>query len=197
MNRFYVTAVTILRPIVRLLFPCKVEGLDNLAAGEKMVLCANHASAWDPVLICISLPKTFRIRMMAKKELMDIPVLGWIIKKLGAFGIDRGNADLAALKTAIKAVKDGENLLIFPEGTRVDKEGDARAKGGVVMIAMRTGALLVPVSVGGRKRLFKKTRIVFGESYLPQSASRRPTAEEFQTYADEVLHRAYALGREE
>jgi len=197
MNRFYVTVVTVLGPIVRLLFPCKVEGLENIAAGERLVLCPNHASGWDPILLCISLPRTFRIRMMAKKELMDVPVLGWIVKKLGAFGIDRGGADLAALKTAIKAVKDGENLLIFPEGTRVEKEGDARAKGGVVMIAMRTGASLVPVSVGGKKRIFKTTRIVFGEPYLPETASRRPTAEEFQSYADEVLRRAYALGREE
>ncbi len=197
MNRFYVTVVSILGPIVRLLFPCSVEGLENLAAGEKMVLCANHASGWDPILICISLPKSFRIRMMAKKELMDIPVLGWLIHKLGGFGVDRGNADLAAVKTAIKAVKDGENLLIFPEGTRVEREGDVRAKGGVVMIAMRTGASLVPVYVGGKKRVFKRTRIIFGEPYLPETASRRPTAEEFQEHADEVMHRAYALGREE
>lgn len=195
MNRFYITVITIFRPLVKLLFPYTVEGLENLAAGEKLVLCPNHASGWDPILICVALPRTFRLRMMAKKELMDIPVLGWIVKKLGAFGVDRGNADLAALKTAIKAVKDGENLLIFPEGTRVDHEGEARAKGGVVMIAMRTGASLVPVNVGGRKRLFKKTHLVFGAPYLPETTSRRPTAEEFQAYADEVLRRAYALGR--
>ncbi len=197
MNRFYVTVIAVLGPLVRLFFPCRVEGLENLAAGEKLVLCPNHASGWDPVLLCISLPRRFRLRMMAKKELMDVPVLGWILKKLGAFGIDRGGADLAALKTAIKAVKDGENLLIFPEGTRVEKEGDVRAKGGVVMIAMRTGASLVPVYLGGKKRIFKTTHIVIGKPYLPETTSKRPTAEEFQLYADEVLRRAYALGREE
>ncbi|MBQ5535902.1 MAG: 1-acyl-sn-glycerol-3-phosphate acyltransferase, partial [Oscillospiraceae bacterium] len=82
--------------------------------------CANHASAWDPLLICLALPRSMPIRIMAKKELMEIPFIGWIIKKLGAFGVDRGHSDLNAVKTAIKAVRDGESLLVFPEGTRVE-----------------------------------------------------------------------------
>ena len=184
------------KPIFAILYPMSVEGLDRLQEDSPVVFCANHASALDPILFCLALPRRVPMRMMAKKELMDTPLLGWLLKKLGGFGVDRGNADLAAVKTAIKAIKDGNNLLVFPEGTRVEHEGDVQAKGGVVMIAMRTGAMLQPVFVDGKKRLFRRTRIIFGEAYMPVAASRRATAEEYQTFADEVLRRAYALGKE-
>ena len=195
MNRFYYILHTLVRPIIRLIYPFSVKGLENLPKNQAVVLCANHASGWDPILICVALPREFPIRIMAKKQLMDIPVLGKILKKIGAFGVDRGHSDLNAVKTAIKAVREGDNLLIFPEGTRVDHEGDVRPKGGVVMIAIRTGAALMPVYVGGKKRLFHRTHIVFGEPYRPERSSRHGTAEEYQLHADEVMRRAYALGK--
>lgn len=197
MNRFYKTVVTLFSPLIRFLFRIEAKGLEHVAEGKSLVLCPNHSSGWDPIVLCAVLPPNFRMRMMAKKELMENPILRWLIEKLGGFGVDRGGADLAAVKLSIKTLKDGDNLLVFPEGTRVEKEGDERAKGGVVMIAMRADAKLVPVSLGGKKKLFCKTRIVFGEPYLPETASKRPTAEELQSCADEVLRRAYALGREE
>ena len=197
MSRLYEVIHIIASPIVGLLFPTTVTGLENVPMGEKLVLCANHASAMDPILICKVLPRTYRIRIMAKKELMEIPLLGKLIAKLGAFGVDRGNADLVAVKKAIKAVRDGELLLVFPEGTRVQYEGQVRPKGGVAMIALRTGAALVPVYVGGKKRLFHRTNIIFGKPYLPTTATRHGTAEEYQQYADEIVRRAYALGEGE
>ena len=108
--------------------------------------------------------------------------------------MDRGHSDMNAVKTAIRAVRDGENLLIFPEGTRVAHEGDVRPKGGVVMIAMRTGASLVPVYAGGKKRLFRRTPIIIGEPFAPEYTGRKGTAEEYTANAREVMRRAYALG---
>ena len=81
-------------------------------------------------------------------------------------------------------------------GTRVEHEGDVRPKGGVVMIAMRTGAPLVPVYAGKRRKLFRMSHIVFGEPYEPKTAARHGTAEEYQTYAEEIVRRAYELGRQ-
>ena len=193
MNRFYLVMSAIFGPIIHLFYPVTVSGLENLPKDQSVVLCANHASAWDPLLICLALPRSMPIRIMAKKELMEIPFIGWIIKKLGAFGVDRGHSDLNAVKTAIKAVRNGESLLVFPEGTRVEHEGQERAKGGVVMIAMRTGAALIPVYAGGKKRPFHRTHIVFGEPFCPVTATRHGTAEEYQEFADEVLRRAYAM----
>ena len=195
MTRFYRIFHLIFYPLIWLLFPFRVHGLENLPKDRPVVLCANHAHALDPVLICMALPRTTPIRIMSKKELFDKPFLRWLITRLGAFPVDRGNSDLGAVKTSIKSIKDGVNLLVFPEGTRVEHEGDARAKGGVVMIAMRTGAPLVPVYVGKKNKMFHLTHIVFGEPFEAKTATRHGTAEEYQEYADEIMRRAYDLGR--
>lgn len=196
MTRFYRVFHLILTPILRLLFPLKVHGLENVPKDRPVVLCANHAHAMDPCLICIAFPRQVKIRIMAKKELISIPVVGWLLRKLGAFPVDRGNSDLTAIKTAIKSIRDGAHLLVFPEGTRVSHEGEVRAHRGVVMIAMRTGAPLLPVYVGKKHKFLHLTHVAFGEPFEPKTETRHGTAEEYQECADEVMRRAYALGRE-
>ena len=195
-NRFYRTCCFIFYPVFQLLWPFRAHGIENLPKDRAFILCPNHAHAMDPFLICLAMPRSVPIRIMAKKELMEKPVLGRFLGALGAFGVDRGHSDIAALKTAIKSLKEGVNLLVFPEGTRVKYQGEVEAKGGVSMIALRTGAVLVPVYAGKPDKLFHKTHIVFGEPYEPKTATRHGTAEEYQMFADEVLRRAYALGRE-
>lgn len=195
LNGFFVFVWHFFGPIFRFLHPIQVEGLEHLPPNGAL-LCANHSSNWDPVQIVISLPVNYRLRIMAKNSLFRIPVVSWVVRKLGAFPVDRGNFDINAVKTAIKTIKDGENLLVFPEGTRVEKEGDVEIKGGVAVIGIRTGAIFVPVFVDGKKRLFHKTRLIFGEPYRPTYTGRHGTAEEVQEIADEVVRRAYALGEE-
>ena len=194
MNRFFRFVWTVLGPVVKLIFRVQVEGLETVPAHGAM-LCANHSSNWDPVILGLVLPIDYHLRPMAKDSLFRVPVLGWIVRKLGGFPVARGNADINAVKTAIKTIRDGENLLIFPEGTRVQREGDVPAKGGVAVIGIRTGAQFVPVFVDGKKRLFHRTRIIFGQPYRPSYTGRRGTAEEVQAIADDVLRRAYDLGR--
>lgn len=194
MTRFYRIFHLIFSPLLWLFFPARVHGLENLPTDRPVVLCANHAHAMDPFLICMRMSRHVKVRIMAKKELMDVPVVGWLVRKLGAFPVSRGHSDLTAVKTAIQTIRDGAHLLVFPEGTRVKHPGDVRPKGGVVMIAMRTGAPLLPVYVGGRHKLFRMTHVVFGEPYEPKTATRHGTAEEYQEYADEIMRRAYALG---
>ena len=127
MSCFFHIAYLFVKPLVCLLFPHKVVGLENLPEGGAL-LCANHASGWDPVLIAVSLPNDSRLSFMGKDSLFRIPLLGPIIRKLGAFPVKRGGNDLVAMKTAMKALTDGRRLLVFPEGTRVEHQGDADAK---------------------------------------------------------------------
>ena len=97
-------------------------------------------------------------------------------------------------------MKEGDNLLIFSEGTTIRNgigyiDGlPPQAKAGVAMIGVRTGATLVPVFVDGEKKLFHKTRIIFGDPYEPHYTGRRGTSEEMQKIADDLLAAAYALG---
>lgn len=192
-NKFYEIMWAIFRPIVLLLHPIDVKGLENLP-DEPLLLCANHSSNWDPVLMIAALPQNEKIRIMAKEQLFRIPVVKGFISKMGAFPVNRGHSDISAVKTSIQSLKDGCHLLIFPEGTRVKEPGKAPVKGGVAMIAIRSGVKLLPVFIGTTKKLFQRVPIIFGKPFTPVYSGRKGTAEEYQTNADEVMRQAYELG---
>lgn len=198
-NRLFVFIYYVVGFVTGILHPVSVEGMEGLPSGG-VLLCPNHASNWDPILVALKLPKNYRLHIMAKEELFQNPLLGWLLRKVGAFPVSRGNNDINTVRTAMQAIKDGDNLLIFPEGTVVRNgvgyiDGlPAHAKAGVAMIGVRTGAVLVPVFVDGEKRLFHRTRIIFGEPFQPHYTGRRGTSEEMQQIADGILEAAYALG---
>lgn len=198
-NWFYALAWSLIRLYVWIVHPMEVEGLDKLPR-RGALLCPNHASNWDPLMIAVALPVNYRLHAMAKKELFRNPVLAWILTKLGVFPVNREGTDVKAVKTAIQVLKDGDNLLIFPEGTTIRNgvgyvDGlPPHAKSGAAMIGVRTGATLIPVFVDGEKKNFRKTRLIFGDPYIPRYSGRKGTAEEMQTAADEMLAAAYALG---
>ncbi len=194
-NVFYRCIHRILAPIVRLIFPLDVRGIENLSE-EAVVLCPNHSSALDPILLACALRSDVPLRIMAKKQVMEVPVLGWFLGKMGAFGVDRGNSDIGAVKTAIRCLRDGWKLMIFPEGTRVKMGEEAAAKGGAAMIAIRSGAKMQPVYITPQKRAFRKNKIVFGPVYHPVYSGRKGTAEEYQTNAEEIMRQVKALGEE-
>lgn len=192
-NQYYEKVWKILRPLVTFFHPIAVEGLENVPQ-EPVLLCANHCSWIDPVLLVAALKQTYPLRIMAKKQLFSVPVLRRFLTKMGAFPVDRGNADIGAVKTAIRSIKDGWSLLLFPEGTRVRSPGTVRAKGGVAMIAIRSGVKMLPVFVGVRKGLFVKVPIIFGRPYTPVYSGRKGTAEEYQANAEEIMDQIYGLG---
>lgn len=203
LNRFFVFVYYVLGAIVRIWHPFSVEGLENVPRDGGVLFCPNHASNWDPILVVLALPVNSRMHLMGKEELFKNPVLGWILRKVGGFPVSRGNADIKAVKTAIQAIKSGDNLLMFPEGTTI-RNGVGYADGlpphahsGAAVIGVRSGAKLLPVFVDGPKKSFHRTRIVFGKPIEPVYTGRHGTGEEMQKIADEVLKEAYALGGQE
>ena len=192
MTKFYRIIYTIAAPIIHFLFPCRTVGLEHFPEGGAL-LCANHSSGWDPIVIALNLPKNARLTVMAKDQLFRIPLLGFFLKKLGIFPVKRGGNDLTAMKTAMKVLSGGNRLLVFPEGTRVDEQGEVEAKGGVTMMATRTGVPMVPVYCGGKHKILRKTMIVFGQPYTTVIAGRRPTPDENRAIAQEILDRIYEL----
>lgn len=198
-NHFFTVVYYVARVLVNVLFPATVEGLDRLPRNG-VLLCPNHSSNWDPILVALRLPVNYRLHIMAKVDLFKNPILAWILRRLGAFPVSRGSSDIQSVKTAMQAIKSGDNLLIFPEGTTIHNgigyvDGlPAHAKAGVAVIGVRTGATLVPVFVDGPKKPFRRTRIIFGESYTPVYTGRHGTSEEMQKIADDILAAAYALG---
>lgn len=198
-NLFFTVVYYVARVLVNMLFPATVEGMDRLPRNGAL-LCPNHSSNWDPILVALRLPVNYRLHIMAKVDLFKNPILAWILRRLGAFPVSRGSSDIQSVKTAMQAIKSGDNLLIFPEGTTIHNgigyvDGlPAHAKAGVAVIGVRTGATLVPVFVDGPKKPFRRTRIIFGEPYTPVYTGRHGTSEEMQKIADDILTAAYALG---
>ena len=195
-NRFYYWIRRIVGPIFMLLFPLDVRGLEHFPQ-EPVELCGNHSSALDPLMVVCAQRSEFPLRIMAKQQLMKVPVVGWFIRKMGAFGVDRGNSDINSIKTAIRSLREGYNLLIFPEGTRVKEGEKVEVKGGAAMIAIRSGVKLMPMYIDRKKKLFRKTRIIFGRPYEPMYTGRKGTAEEYQANADEIMRQIYELGETE
>ena len=143
MNHVFFGIIWVLAQILRLLYRIEVKGLENLPRNG-VLLCPNHASDLDPVLIGICLPINYRLHFMAKEELFQNRLFGCILRALGAFPVNREGADIQAVKTAMKVIHEGENLLIFPEGTTIhDGVGyhdglPAHAHSGIAMIGVRS-----------------------------------------------------------
>ncbi|MCQ2441968.1 MAG: 1-acyl-sn-glycerol-3-phosphate acyltransferase [Oscillospiraceae bacterium] len=194
-NRSYDVFFTMVWLIWFVLYPVKVLHRDRLPEGA-CIICPNHTSLADPPMAAIAMGRKAYPKIMAKKSLMSLPVLGWIFNRIGTFGVDRGNNDIGAIKNALRALKDNCKLLIFPEGTRVAEDEQGTGKTGAVMFAYKTGAPIVPMFMTRKKRLFRRSVAVFGEPYYLKPAGKRATKEELDTAAEDLMRRIYALEAE-
>lgn len=175
----------------RLVYWLKTIGRENIPDGPA-VICPRHCTAIDPPMVCFGMTRKHKPRIMAKRELLEIPVLGRILYNIGVFGVQRGENDMSAIKNGLRSLKDGNKLIIFPEGTRVQEGERVQAQTGAVMFALKAGVPLVPVYLT-RASKFHPMTMVFGEPYMPQIAGKRATAEEYRKLADELLEKIYAL----
>jgi 1-acyl-sn-glycerol-3-phosphate acyltransferase len=154
---FYYAVGLVSWPVIRGLFRERVHGLENIPEGG-FVLAPNHVSNLDPWPLGIPLWPQRQLNWMAKSELYK-PVVGTLISWGGAFPVQRGTGDEGAIETAVERVKDGEVVVIFPEGTRqtkgLVKRYEARPRTGAARVALRAGAPLVPAAIGGTDRLLR------------------------------------------
>ena len=191
-DRNYHILYAILWPIFKVLFPVQVIGHENIPEGP-VVICPNHTKWNDPFSVVFSFGWKFPMRAMAKIEIIRWPVVGAILEWAGVIGVDRGAADIKAVKSVLKHLKEGSKLLIFPEGTRVHEGETADAKTGAVLFATRTNVPLLPVYIQTGRKMFQRTTVVVGEAYMPVYQGRKPTSEELQSIADDLMVRVQAL----
>ncbi|HEY2327086.1 MAG TPA: lysophospholipid acyltransferase family protein [Gaiellaceae bacterium] len=143
-------------PIFRVFFRYRAYGKEHLPASGGFVLAAGHVSNIDPWPLGLGVfPQRF-LRFMAKSELFW-PPLGWFINAAGAFKVNRGTADRAAIETAVELAREGNVIAMFPEGTRrtkgLRKKYTAQAHTGAARIARDAGVPLVPAGIRGTDRL--------------------------------------------
>lgn len=134
------------------IFRLHVEGRENVPQTGAIIVAPNHKSDWDPPLIGVAF-NTRIIHYMAKEELFKNPFLGWLIRQFGTFPVKRGTVDRAAIRQAIRELKAGNPLGIFPEGTRIQRDGLGRFHSGMASLALMTGTPVVPVAVIGSRWL--------------------------------------------
>lgn len=162
----YSVLKVIVSPIYRFLFNVHVKGKENIPKEGGVLLCPNHIGAIDVISIGVVCPR--QITCIAKKELFSIPVLGSLIKALGAVKIDRGGADVGAIKAAVSAIGDGKTVVIFPQGHRYPAVNPATTpiRHGAGLIAYHAKSDMVPVCINikkGKYALFRRTEIIFGK----------------------------------
>jgi len=188
----------------------EVQGLENVPRTGTVILAANHISNFDPLVagawITVGLHRR-RIHWLGKRELFDWPVIGWASANGGVHPVNRGNADVESFRLATKILESGYVLFVFPEGTRSPTGELGEAKDGTAMLAMRTGARIVPIGINGSDAVWKKGQklpspfprrtitVRIGESFaiddvVPEGTDRR-AAKGIVTTA--LMHRIAAL----
>lgn len=158
MNVFY----SILRAIVylpfRLLYPTKVINKRDFPKRKKVIVVSNHLSWKDILVTAICLPG-FR-HFVAKKEIGKNPVIRKLASWLGVIFIDRGKADMSAMRETISVLKKGDSVTIFPEGTRNKVDTSLQqVKTGIVMFSLKGDAPIVPICIREKARIFRKNYV--------------------------------------
>ena len=189
----YAVIKAIVKFVCKILFFVEVKGEENIPKEGAAILAPNHTSFWDAPII-LSFTKR-KMRTMGKAELFRHKLLAPFLRMAGAFPVNRGTADITAIKTALKTLKDGEIFTIFPTGTRI-KEGDsADAKAGVALIASKSGAPVIPIAIRGGYKAFKKVTVHIGQPlYIKNENGTKPSGDELKIYADKILEKINSLG---
>ncbi|MCC7478185.1 1-acyl-sn-glycerol-3-phosphate acyltransferase [bacterium] len=135
------------------MFKLKVQGSAKVPRRGPVLLASNHVSHLDPPLLGISCPRL--VRHMAKKELFGVGLLRWYMTNIGTILVDRGSGRQALLD-AVAALKAGDCVAIFPEGTRSVSGVMQQGRSGAVIIAIQSGCPIMPVGIIGSEKAMTK-----------------------------------------
>ncbi|HNX82141.1 MAG TPA: lysophospholipid acyltransferase family protein [Candidatus Omnitrophota bacterium] len=167
----------LVRPLMilwcKICFHLHVEGTKNIPSHGGFILACNHVSYLDPVFLGASCPR--KLNFMARKELFENKFFGPFITGLNAFPVKRDSADIGALKEALKRVKRGGCLVVFPEATRKSGPEDVDPKAGIGFIAAKAQAPIIPCFITG------------AEKVLPKGAKRITMAPVSVKYGKQIL----------
>ena len=195
MNILKKVARVIVRTAIRLYFAVvyrvKVEGTENIPKDktQPLIYCGNHRTYADPPLIVVTAKR--HVRFLAKEELRKNPFFAFLGVVFDGIYVKRDSKDLSALKTTLKALKDGESIALFPEGTRNGIEKGQKAKDGAAFFAVKTGAKVIPVGIRGGEKPFKKMYIKYGE---PMDFSNR-SKDELDEITEEIMNKIMELAK--
>jgi len=168
---FYRLVIAAAKPLLYAVYRLEVDGFENIPASGGFVLSANHVSNFDPWPLGVAIGSKHYLRHMAKSELYWWP-LKYVVDAGGGFPVKRGERDTKAMELALVLARQGDTVVMFPEGTRrkkgLHKTRVARAHTGAARIALEAGVPLVPAAISGTDRLARlgKVRVRYGPPIL-------------------------------
>lgn len=175
-NWFYHPGAAIIGFVSRLLWGARIEGIEHLPRTGPFIVATNHCSNLDPLMMGWATGNQIGrvVHFMAKIEMRRWPIIGWLATQSGVYFVRRGERDRAAQRFSLEALAAGKPIAMFPEGTR-SRDGRLKSgKSGAALIAMRSGAPIVPAGISGTQRIFpgrsrwpRPTRVVirFGKPF--------------------------------
>ncbi len=189
--RLYGAIAWLVRALLRTFWHFKVVGTDKGPQVGPVIVACNHVSYFDPPALGCALHRP--ISYMAKQELFAIPLLGPLIRALGAYPVDRSRHTGAAIKRSLAVLQTGAVIGIFPEGTR-NLDGSVKPHVGVALLAAKSGATVVPAYVAGTAHAnrLRPITVVYGDP-IRFDRSRKATREDLAKWTDEIMARIHAL----
>lgn len=158
----------------------RVSGREHVPNSGPLLIVSNHLSWYDPLLLGIVVPR--RLWFYTKIEMFSWPIVGWLCKMTGQIPVHRGEGDRTALRQALTYLHEGKALVIFPEGTVARQEQMIAAQTGVAMLALRSGATLLPVALSGTRRILRPGRGWFPRVSVQIGHPFTPTLSEDMTH---------------
>ena len=202
---FYRPGSWLTRAGMRILGPMRVDGLDRVPRSGAFILVANHLSNLDPLIVgatCGDLNGRL-IHFMAKVEMIHWPLIGWLATQAGVFFVRRGEGDRAAQRKALEHLAAGRPVGVFPEGHRSRVGRLQPGQAGAALLAMRSGAPLLPVGIAGTDGIFpgharfphrSAVRVRIGEPFsLPPYPSGRIDRAELGAGTERIMRSIAAL----
>lgn len=175
-----------------ILFKFIIIGKENIPREGSALICPNHVSNYDPLAVASMIRR--EVHFMAKAELFKNPLLGWFLKKVHAFPVDRNKVSIDTIKTSLKILKDQELLGIFPEGKRVKADERIQPASGFVVFAIKTKSPIIPVRIRGEYKFRSKIEIIVGEPiYLTEYYGKKISEDESQALSKQIMDNIYDL----
>ena len=192
----YKFAKVVATPVYKILFRFRITGVENIPATGGVILCSNHTSLHDTLVLGVASPRL--LRFMAKYELWNNKLLGWLFTRLDGIPVNRENPGIDTLKQTVSILKEGQALAIFMQGGRKKEFSHDDAKAGVALFAIKGKVPVVPVNITSKFRLFSKIHVNIGapisfEEYWQQKVR----AAELNEIATKVLDAIEELGKAE
>lgn len=199
---YYLFKWSVVSPTLNFYFRGRIYGAEQVPQQGPLIIVSNHASDYDPPLLsnCVRRPVAY----MAKQELFKVPVLGTLIRWYGAYPVNRGAADRAAIRAALAALEAGWAVGVFLQGTRTADGRITDPKLGAALLAAKAQVPLVPVSLWGTEAITRKGRILPQQTPVtvrigapippPKSTERQELLTVTQTCTD-IINEMHALGR--